>query len=95
MFKKDSWISGLLIGLGILIVGVAIIYAIIPVFQIQGTTLSEKIYMLALIPNILTLRWFYKNKSLIKTGHGVLVITIIATIGYLFWLKFGLQCAII
>lgn len=90
MFKHDSWLQGILSGLALIIITASVIYLLIPLIGDSMIVPKEKAYILGIVPNLLLLRWFYKTKKLIKTGNGILIVTIIATIGFLFWLKFGL-----
>lgn len=90
MFKNDSWWLGILTGLVLIVITAAIIYFLFPFVGDSMIVPKEKLYILSVVPNILFLRWFYKTKMLVKAGHGILIITIIVAIGFLFWLKFGL-----
>lgn len=90
MFKNDSWFQGILTGLGLVAITAAIFYVAINMVDIPFIAPKEKLYILAIVPNILFMRWLYKTKSFTKTGHGILVVTGMAVIGFLFWLKFGL-----
>ncbi|MDD4847933.1 MAG: hypothetical protein PHR53_04110 [Bacteroidales bacterium] len=95
MFKNDSWWQGILIGLVLSLVTTAILYFLIPLVHDNWVAPKEKLYILSIVPNIFFFRWFYKKKSFQKTGHGILIVTVVVALGVLFWLKFGLKCAII
>ena len=85
MFKKDSYVFGSLLGLGLLIISLILIYSIM--FSIGKADILQyhKVYLLATIPNILVMRYYIKVLAFEKTARAVLFVTFILFIAYFYY----------
>jgi len=87
-FKKDSYLLGVLVG----IVLPVLLYGVLYVVDMQfnsffGKHLVSKpdyLYLLSVIANILSMRYFYTGAKKEKAGAGVLLVTIIIVLLYFF-----------
>ncbi len=84
-FKKDSYAFGAFLGL---VSPVAFLYVLYYGFIFFGGLLNfrpfliEKLYLLALIINVMYLRVYLVNFKMVKTGKSVLVVTFLYVIVY-------------
>lgn len=85
MFKKDSYVFGSLLGLGLLIISLVLIYSIM--FSIGKTDILmyHKIYLLGIIPNIILMRYYIKVLAYEKTGRALLFVSFILIIAYFYF----------
>ena len=85
-FHRDQFWFGLLIGL----VYPAVLFAVLlgidtTVFRWAGRHILEKqeyLYILSLVVNLLTIRYYFVNLKYDKTGRGILLVTFIYGITY-------------
>jgi hypothetical protein len=88
MFKKDSYIPGLILG----IISPAILYAILYGVDLLFVSYFGKhivraphyLILLSVIPNLFWLRYYMSKKKFTKTGMALLLTTIIFVLLYLF-----------
>lgn len=87
-FKKDTYLLGVITG----IVLPTVLYVLLYVVDMQfdaffGKHLVSKpdyLYLLSVIANILSLRYFYTKTKKEKAGAGVLIVTIVIVLLYFF-----------
>ncbi len=85
IFKKDSYLFGSILGLGLLGISLFIIYLIMLSVGISDINEYYKIYLLSVIPNILLMRYYLKVLVFEKTGKALLFVTFILFIAYFYY----------
>lgn len=85
VFKKDSYFFGSILGIGLLIVSLLLIYVIMISIGKSDINQYFKIYLLSVIPNILVMRYYLKVLAFEKTGKAVLFVTFILFIAYFYY----------
>lgn len=80
MLKKDSYITGLIIG--ILIPSLVIITSLGINLFLSDKLEDSTIFMLCLAINIVVFRIYIKTKKMTQTGQAILALSFIATIIY-------------
>jgi hypothetical protein len=85
VFKKDSYLFGSILGIGLLIVSLLLIYVIMISIGKSDINQYFKIYLLSVIPNILVMRYYLKVLAFEKTGKAVLFVTFILFIAYFYY----------
>jgi len=80
-FKKDSFITGIVIGFLLPSVFFAFLYLIdIGVFRFFNAhivTLPAYLFLLSIIANLFPIKYYFVNKTNDKTGRGILLVTFI------------------
>ncbi len=87
MFKKDAYLFGSLLGLALMILSLLLIYLIMVLIGKADFELYYKPYLLAIIPNILLMRYYFKDLSMEKTAKAILFVSFILLVVY-FYLQF-------
>ncbi len=85
MFKKDNYLFGSILGVILITVSLSIIYLIMLTLGKSDIFQYYKIYLLALIPNILLMRYYLKVFNYEKTGKALLFVTFILFIAYFYF----------
>jgi len=87
-FKKDTYLLGGIVGIVLPVVLYAVLYFVDLQFNnFFGKHLVSKpdyLYLLSVIANILSLRYFYTKAKKEKAGAGVLIVTILIVLLYFF-----------
>lgn len=87
-FKKDTYLLGAIIGIVLPVVLFGVLYVVDLQFDaIFGKHLVAKpdyLYLLSVIANILSLKYFYTKAKKEKAGAGVLLATILIVLLYFF-----------
>lgn len=85
-FNRDQFWFGLFVGLIFPAVLYLILYALdLLVLDLWNTHIlarQEYLYILSLVVNLLTIRYYFVNLKFDKTGRGILLITFLLGIGY-------------
>jgi hypothetical protein len=87
-FKKDNFLSGLLIGAILPIIFFGIVWSIdvllFSLFHVHLTRQTHYLYLLSAAINVVPIRYYLVNIKAEKSGIGVLVITVIYILAYFF-----------
>lgn len=87
-FKKDNFLSGLLIGVILPIIFFGIVWSIdvllFSLFHVHLTRQTHYLYLLSAAINVVPIRYYLVNIKAEKSGIGVLVITVIYILAYFF-----------
>lgn len=79
MFKKDSYILGIILAIVSPAAAYGLLYLLMMILEAmvnKGSLLNEKsLVLLSLVPNLIILRFYFVTFKLEKTGRGVLLIT--------------------
>ncbi|MDO9511183.1 MAG: hypothetical protein Q7J34_05455 [Bacteroidales bacterium] len=91
MLNKDTWITGIFLAVTVWLI---VFYPAILLWPtVSGQTEADmvKAGLLASIPNIVLMRYFFVKKKHDKTAKGMLTVTFILIIGLFILHKFGFQ----
>jgi hypothetical protein len=87
-FKKDNFLTGLLVGLVLPVIFCGIVFLIdLLLFNLSGVHLTRQthyLYLLSAAINVLPIRYYLVNIKAEKSGIGALVITLIYILAYFF-----------
>jgi|GEM_PF-1223900 len=84
--KRDSYISGSLIGIILPVVVFALIYGInylaMPLFRLSAGLSFASVFLLSFVGNLLLLRYYLVNHKLEKSARGLILVTSILVVGF-------------
>mgnify|MGYP006935325379 CR=1 FL=1 len=87
-FKKDTYYLGVLVGFVLPVALYGLLYLVDMTFNtIFGKHLVSRpdlLYILSIIANIISLRYFFTRLKMDKAGSGILLITIVFVLVYFF-----------
>jgi hypothetical protein len=85
----NTTINGLLIGIVLMLLSSGLLWIIRS--QLESTPYwlqaNRSVALLALIPNVVVMRFFFINRKADRTGRGILIITFIAMLAIFLLLK--------
>jgi len=80
-FKKDNFLTGILIGIILPVLFYGALFGIdAVVFNSFGSHIVAKpqyLYLLSIVANLFPVKYYFVNKKSDKTGRGVLLVTVI------------------
>lgn len=75
ILRKNNYLTGLLVGLIIPTVLAGIIYISFPFIKTLGSIHYHKLILLAVVPNVFFIRYYFKVLSYEKSGKAILLMT--------------------
>jgi hypothetical protein len=88
ILKRDVWAIGMLIGISLPSMFFLVLFIIdLVVFSLLNFHITDQfhyLYLLSLAANLFPIRYYLIKLRYEKTGMGILLITIVAIIGYFF-----------
>ncbi len=85
MFKRDSFIFGLITGLFAAAISTAIIYIALKLTKSYDLFAQGKIFMLGIIINLILIRYYIKNLKFMETGKGLITISLICVLLFYYY----------
>jgi len=85
MYKRDSFIFGLITGLFAAAISTAIIYLIIKFTNAVDLMAQGKIFMLGIVLNLILIRYYIKNLKFMETAKGLVTISLIFIILFYYY----------
>lgn len=85
IFKKDSYVFGSIIGIVTIAISLLLIYLTMSSLGKSDIETYFKIYLLAIIPNVLLFRYYLKVLVFEKTGKAILFVSFILLFAYFYY----------
>lgn len=85
MYKRDSFIFGLITGLFAAAISTAIIYLIVKLTNAVDLMAQGKIFMLGIVLNLILIRYYIKNLKFMETAKGLVTISLIFIILFYYY----------
>jgi len=82
ILKKNNYLTGFLVGLIIPTIFAGIIYISFPFIKSLGSIHYHKLLLLAVVPNVFFIRYYFKVLSYEKSGRAILLITFALLLTY-------------
>ena len=84
--KKDSMLTGVLIGIALSVLFYALLYFTdVLVFNSLGSHIVSRpqyLYLLSIVINLFPVKYYFVNKKMDKTGRGILLVTCVLGLVY-------------
>lgn len=84
--KKDTLLTGILVGIVLPIVFYAVLYFIdVLVFSSLSSHIVARpqyLYLLSTVINLFPIKYYFVNKKMDKTGRGILLVTCVLGLAY-------------
>ena len=85
MYKRDSFIFGLITGLFAAAISTAIIYLIVKLTNAVDLMAQGNIFMLGIVLNLILIRYYIKNLKFMETAKGLVTISLIFIILFYYY----------
>ena len=85
MFKRDSFIFGLVAGLFTAAVSTALIYLVLKLTNSIDLMAQGKIFMLGIVINLLLIRYYIKNLKFMATAKGLITISLLCILLFYYY----------
>lgn len=87
MFKKDSYLSGVIIGIIFPVVCFGILYGVrillVNIVDLRELLADNKLLFASSALNVIPLRYLYVSRRFVKAAEGVLLVTVVMIISFI------------